>query len=240
MKTLKKLLALCLVLVICFSLSGCKFIEDIKESRITKVSSEVVEYKGKEYKVLPYCEYLWFDFTNYTEYFYIVEDDVPILLTSLYGKSSYFCDFKKILVTTDIKGNHTIYAREDIYDDIINRIESENYFDGYCFSYNTYDKYSYVTTKYELISDEVSVALEEVITVGVHEDVDIELLYDYYVTTISKCSNDLYFKENCMEIFQTSDYIYIAVYDGEETPVYKVPEKYVEIITSLIDKCYES
>ena len=231
MKKLKSLLCIFIIVMLCFSLTGCNYIDEMREAQIHYDNEGNLVYNNKKYIILPQCE----DFSpqrTYDKTLYITEPDLPVLLNGFLGDDAYLTLNNQFIFSTG--DNTSYYARIDIYESIITRIESGNYFDKYCYnnSYYDVDTNEYVSKKIR-ISDEISDAIDYIITGEPLEEVDPSLLYKYQIMDIYAMSEDELFNTHFATIYKTEKCIYIADYNDN---AYIVPNEYNEIFTELIDE----
>lgn len=127
MKKYIKLLAVAMLTVLmCMSFCSCKELDEMRESQaFWGKTEETVYFRGSEYKLLPACEYLYVNCSNYG---HITEKDVPVLLSES-GDSMFYNDEVTLLVSsywgsTDKRGLHKVWCRADMYDEVCRRIET--------------------------------------------------------------------------------------------------------------------
>ena len=235
MKNFKKILCVVLTVLICFSLSGCNFIDDMRDAQIHYNDDGNLVYDEKEYILLPDCS-AFSPGVGTVNYLYITETDVPVLLSTFIGNEATITEDKLFISIKHEDYTSTHFAREDVFDKIVNRINSGNYFDGYCFYYQYYDKNYEWQEKYTIINDKQKEAIEGTISLAYPEDVDVDLMYPYHKMDLYLCSKDLYFKEFTVSIFKTDSKLYVSYDYGEDgTKVYIVPDEYIDTINGLIE-----
>lgn len=242
MKHIKKILCLSLAVLLCFSLIGCNAIDNKRKVQIHYNEEENLVYDGKEYKLLPECSAFSPDMTH-TQNLFLTEEDLPVLLSEIFGISAYLTK-DKLFISTDAftysDSKFAIYARSDIFDSIAARIKSGDYFDGFCFCYSYWDENGNYNETYKIISEEAEKAVKEIISTGTpDEEIDIDLLYTYEVTDLRACSNDLLFNEYSATIYKTEKYIYITAFTGlNKEQVFKVSEEYYDAINEIVESYY--
>lgn len=231
MKKLKSLLSIFVTVILCFSLTGCNYIDEMREAQIHYDNEGDLVYNNTKYIILPPCE----DFSpehNYDKTLYITEPDLPVLLNDILGDAAYLTLNNQFIYSTG--DNSSYYARIDIYESIITRIESGNYFEKYCYnnSYYDVDTDEYVSEKIR-ISDEISDAIDYIFIGEPLEEVDPSLLYQYEVMDIYAMSEDELFNTYFATIYKTEKYIYIADYNDN---AFIIPNEYAEIFIELINE----
>lgn len=121
MKRTKQALSLLVVLGLCLSLCGCNALDELRQSRVTIPREGVLRlYDGTEYKLLPECEELCPIWDDMVYSYYIVEEDLPLLLTQFANPIT--CS-KDGLIMEVYREDVEYYCRTDVYDSIIARIE---------------------------------------------------------------------------------------------------------------------
>lgn len=231
MKAFKKILCLTLVVLFCFSLIGCDAIDEMRQRQIHFNEKANLVYEDKEFMLLPYCEAFNPDFSDGT-FLSITEKDVPVLLADMYGTPAELSKDKKFISASDKFGATECYARADIYEEILARINNGDYFDGYCYNYSYMDEEYEYKTGYKFISDKAQLVIDQVIAGTPLEDADISLMYEFSVLDLWYTSKDGLFQQYALTIFKTDSYVYIGSDESQE--VFKVPEDCVLEIEKLI------
>ncbi|MBO5089342.1 MAG: hypothetical protein J6C27_00310 [Clostridia bacterium] len=242
MKHVKKLLCLALTVLLCFSLIGCNAIDKMRDAQIHFNDDGNLEYDGNEYKQLPPCSAFSPNIT-YSTNLYITDKDLPVLLSEQFGGRAYLTKDKLYINShsySSSDGTTAFFARTDIYDSIAERINSGNYFEGFCFYYSYWDDSDEIGSymqKEKIISEEAEKAVKEVITTTApDESIDIDLLSQYAVTDLYACSNDLLFSEYSATIYKTDKFIYITAFTGlNKELIFKVGEMHYDAIMEIID-----
>lgn len=242
MKLIKKILCLTISVLLCLSLIGCNFIDEMRDAQIHFNDAGNLVYNGYQYIQLPICEAFSPDIT-YINTLYITEEDVPVLLSQQFGGRAYITNdnlYIYSLTYSSSDGKTSYFAREDIYDKIAKRINDGNYFDGYYFYYTYYDESDEVPSHkqvYKIVSEESEEALNTIINTATPDaEIDIDLFTAYTVTDLYACSNDLLFAEYSITIYKTEKNIYIASYSEYEQPVvFRVDEEFYAAINEIIE-----
>ncbi len=242
MKLIKKLLCITITVLLCFSLIGCNVIDKMRDAQIHFNEKSELIYNDTAYKLLPACEAFSPNFTL-NKNLYIVDKEIPVLLSEIYGNAAYLSKDEKFIQSANAHYINEYYARADIYDEIAQRINSGNYFDGFCFYFDYFDENDEIPSykqDYKIISEEAEKAIKDIITSGIpDEEIDIDLMYQFEVTALFACSNDLLFKDYAATIYKTEKFIYIAADTGlEKAQVFKVGDENFEAINDLIDSYY--
>ncbi len=241
MKNIKKLICLAICILICFSLCSCNAIDAMREVQMFYDDDNNIEYDGKLYKLLPECS----DFNpissfpyHFDTYGYATEKDLPVLLCEFFGDELQIMKGKELLYVHKVG----IYAREDIFDSINNRITSGNYYEGYAFDYNyyTYDKKEsdYPTSAYgwQMLSYDAYLAIYDIFGNYTPQDVDPVIIAPHHLMNIYLSSKDFYFTKLAIQLYQTPAAIYIASDDSTGVSrLYQIPDHYFDLFQGIID-----
>ncbi len=110
-KIIKILFLVCILSLILTVLCSCSLIDELKEQRIDyiDVENQVLEYNGKQYKVLnTYDRAISFDESKRC---YVAEKEIPLLLIQDFGRSAYYAEDKDLIQMGD-----TYYCTLDKYE----------------------------------------------------------------------------------------------------------------------------
>ena len=112
-KTLKRVSALVLIVLVCIGLCSCTYIDDLRERNAvyTDDSENELIFKGEKYKILPSGEGIEPIMPNSVTGT-LSHKEVPLLLADDFGSSMSFDEVRHV-----IRGSKSRwYAREDVYD----------------------------------------------------------------------------------------------------------------------------
>lgn len=112
-KTLKRVSALVLIVLVCIGLCSCTYIDDLREHSAvyTDDSENELIFKGEKYKILPSGEGVEPIMPN-SETGTLSHKEVPLLLADDFGSSMFFDEVRHV-----IRGSKSRwYAREDVYE----------------------------------------------------------------------------------------------------------------------------
>lgn len=236
MKKAKRAMALLTILVLCFSLCGCVDLDDLRNRRasITPEGS-IVLGNGTEYKPLPPCEELSPAFYDY-EMVYVAPEEVPLLLSFVSETRFIQSDDGRFLQSDDIE--LTYYCRTDIYDSVLERINTGFVGDVYGYWY-----YNYETDEeqfYSLTSPQVQ-ALSEVFDNQTPELLPEIATLDYeYMVDLWLCSEDNLFKKDTSDIYFLNGTYYLVDQGLDTTALYKVPDNLTSVFAEITAKQVES
>ena len=152
MKKILRLTALVLtLLMLIFTFCGCDAIDEARKNHgfWQDADKTVIELGGKEYKLLPECQYLNPSIDNSYDYVSVTDKDVPLLCKEIFGENFLRSDDGLFLVGDfygDIDGAKTLnYCVSDRYDEIVGRINGKIEMNRFCYTYyNHDDDYNYI------------------------------------------------------------------------------------------------
>ena len=237
MKRVFKIICISLIItIICLTFGGCGALDDIRETRITLTEKGSILYDDHEYSLLPQCEYLNPYFNISSPLLYLADEEVPLLLTSIFCTEHSISADKKFISA----GGETpqYYCRDDIYDDIIGRISSGFKPDGYCYEYYDFDAGKDMLY---LLKDSETEAIRKVL-----KDVTPTLLpdianvnYEVFVA-LDACSSDLYFRNYAYNIYLLEGKYYLQADSGEQYLIYTVPDELNENFKGILKFAVDS
>ena len=203
MKKILRLAALVLtLLMLIFTFCGCDAIDEARKNHgfWQDADKTVIELGGKEYKLLPECQYLNPSVANSYDYVSVTDKDVPLLCKEIFGENFLRSDDGLFLVGDfygDIDGAKTLnYCVSDRYDEISDRINGKIEMNRFCYTYyNHDDDYNYNAQVYYL-SDEETNAVNRVLQ---SEEISVYGDGSYYID-IYRCSEDGIFTEYCLDL----------------------------------------
>lgn len=237
MKRMVRIVSLIAVLGILLSLCGCDVLDELRSSRAMVTPDGVITlYNGTEYMLLPECQELSPDFTQY-EQIYVVEEEIPLLLTAFSGNSLTKSDDGLFLQTYAENGAISYYCRSDVYDSVLARINTGFTPDIYCYSY-----YDYETDEdllYTLTQAQVD-ALMQVCTTQEPEILPEAAMPGYgYIADLFACTEDKLFRQDTVDVCMIKDKYYVLGGD-DDTVLYSVPEEMSPVFAGILEKLVES
>ena len=233
-----KVLSLIISIIFCFSLCGCINLDDFRDIRASITKEGTIKlYDGSEYKLLPECEELVPDFFSSDEVVFVVEEEVPLLLTFI-SEASFSKSADGLFLQDDSVDSLVYYCRTDVYDSVLRRIQ--NGFSPELCGYYYFDFDSEKECFYSLTEAEAA-AVNEVYKTVTPEKVPeaAELSYDY---TASLClsSKDKLFMKDFVNVSVLEGKYYLVNYDLNLTTIYNVPKKFEKVFESILKKQIES
>ena len=229
MKKIIKIIALVsIVFIVASMLSGCSFIKNLKENRVTVDKEGNLIYKDVKYIKIENSDDLYFeyDFDN-EETIVIAKDDSEPILYSLF--SSNYCDLSKNgILLEDSEAN--LYCREDKYADITGKIKNGFTPKKYIYTYEIYDEeddFTWEEKVYYLTEEDIKV-ISDIFsnTKPIANAQNLSENSDYCVV-IDGCTEDLMLRKFEFYIFTLDGKYYLEREDELYNPiVYQVPQEY--------------
>ena len=242
MKKARRILCLIAAFAMCLSLCGCSVLDDLRETRATKTAEGNIKLAdGTEYKLLPECEALSPMFTQFSEV-YIVEDDLPLLLTFLSEEYLEKSDDGKFLQTYVIENDgyyrDIYYGRADVYDSIVDRIENGFEPDYCCYWY--YDYASEMQITYTLTQQQWA-AVEQVLTTQEPTELPMAATMEWdHCASLFLCSTDGLFRKGFVDVCVYNGKYHFEVYEGDACFIYEVPAEMNATFEAILAKAVES
>lgn len=238
MKKAKRILALLAALALCISLCGCSLLDTMRNMRATMTEEgDIKLYDGTVYKLLPQCEELFPQFTG-LDMVYIVEDDLPLLLTA-FAENGYNRSDDGWFLLTYTDDGEVLYCRADVYDSVLDRIQNGFTAEMYCYTYFDYDEdesATYTLTQEQAELLELLCATQEPQVLAEELDFDWEYMADLYLYT-----EDRLFAKNTLDICIANDRYYVLDYtENDEMAIYKVPAEMTAEFEKIMEKVIES
>ncbi len=238
MKKSVKVLSLIISVIFCFSLCGCINLDNFRDMRasITK-EGNIKLYDGSEYKLLPECEELCPDFINSEEEVFVVEEEVPLLLTVI-SETSFSKSTDGLFLQDNSRDSLVYYCRTDVYDSVLERIK--NGFTPELCGYYYFDFDSQKECFYSLTEAEAE-AVNEVYKTVTPENVPeaAELSYDYSAS-LYLLSKDKLFMKDFVSVSVLEGKYYLVNYESNPIMIYNVPKKFEKEAQSILEKQIES
>lgn len=235
MKKSFKILSLILICIMCFSLCGCEALDDLRESRAFLTEGETIKLPdGTEYKLLPQCEEL-FPNIDVTDTVYVSDEELPLLLT-VFSQNSYSKSYDGIFLM-DNNGENTYYCRTDVYNNIVERIDSGFEAEGYCYSYydDDFNEMYYKLTESqakavtEVYNNQTPTTLPDIASMAYEYEVDLML-----------CSEDMLFMRDTVDICVKENKYYLIDYQLDTTSLYTVPDNLASEFEAIMKNYIES
>lgn len=237
MKKAAKILSLLLVFAICFSLSGCGVLEEMRQTRaIMEEDGTIKFYDGTTYLPLPACEGL-IPVYNEFELVYLVEEELPLLLTFFSGDTFQRSDNGVFL---SFYGGDTeiLYCRSDVYDTVLDSLENGITGETYVYWYINYEEGTY--DLYTLTDDQAD-AIGQVCSTQTPEVLPEMAVLDYdYLIDMMICPEDQLFMMDTVDLCVLNDKYYVVIFGEEATVLYSVPESLSDTFEDIFEHYIES
>ncbi len=229
-RILKRGLSLLVVLLLVLSLTGCQALDDMKAAQAFWLTNGNILYGDVEYRLLPECDVLNPLAGEETPYVYVTEQEVPVLLSEVYG-DSFAVSLDRSILFKDSR-NGACYCAQNRYDEMIDKISSGDFFDTYAYVYYDYD--AMMTLTYLLTESERS-AVDWVFYSETPEILPdyVDIPYDYVVELLS-CSEDMLFSDYCCDLYVNGDQYYLCVISGDTSAIYTVPDSMQSVFEGML------
>lgn len=231
MKTMKRILSLTVLLALCLSLCGCNALDNLRASRATMPREGLIRLQdGTEYKRLPECEEFYPDYRE-AEEIYIVEDDLPLLLTTWGTYANKTKDGRFIKTYTGSEPG--FYCRSDLYESLVARIEQGFTPEVYCYSYYDPEAGEYgEEVLYELTPIQKE-AVDRVYTTQTPEKLPAVARLEYEDRAdLFMYSADHLFRQDTVDICTMKGEYYLLTNDNS---LYTVPEELRPIFADIME-----
>lgn len=231
MKRTTRILTLLVVFGLCLSLCGCMKLDELRSYRTSmKADGSIQRSDGTEYKRLPECEEFCPDFGD-AEWIYIVEDDLPLLLTTWADPITKSEDGRFLRSDMDANGKPEYYCRTDLYDSVFARIQSG--FVPEVYGYEYYDRELDAYQICQLTPDQAA-AVEQVYTTQEPEKLPTaaRLQYDHRIN-LCLYSADYLFCRDTLDICLVEGEYFLV---GDDNTLYTVPAELFSVFSEIMAK----
>lgn len=218
MKKCRRVVALLAVLMLCFSLCGCAQLDHMRANHAVWQEDGSILWDGNVYrKVEGFSEKLGIMYMPMSVY--VTEEDVPVLLSEMFGTNIDVSHDGMFLVQHHWDGI-ALYCREDKYEEMDSYLQNETVIDQYFY---TYMSANYETEYYYLKEDHVELINRLILTEEPYEledDFYMTLEDGEYVVSVEGCDEKHVFTEGYLfDIVSRTEGYYIVTEDH----VYAVP-----------------
>lgn len=229
MKRIEKVIALLLVLLMCFSLCSCKELDDRRSHHVLVQEDGSLLWKGQVYFLLPRFEELrnFMLDNDYDSMLYITKPDVPVLLNrSFYKSIAYSLGDGLLLREYDDFGSY--YCREDRYDELVSVIQEDAPMTKYYYSYfEGGERKNYFLTEKQM--DAIRAVLDE------YDTVSPEWISTQYAITIYACDEKEWFNQFFLNIEYSDEGYYLIFSEGDFDEYVRVPEAYNSVFAEIVE-----
>lgn len=222
MKT-KKIIAVLVLALFTLSLCSCDVIDKAKQTRAcyTDDTQSAVEWDGNIYKKVNIDPYYCYDFS---EYVYLVSNEVPLLLTEMFGTFLSLSNDQNFIST---QGSNVIFVKESYYDEFTETIAEGPVY------------YSISEEYYSQNSSQVSTELISAINDIIKNVTPVsEPNGAYSVADIYKCYKGAILVKDTAEyiVYRAGNAIFLVhrsqQYTGEN--FIPVPDKYISLFEAIL------
>lgn len=243
MKKTKRLCALCLsFILLCLCMTGCNAIDEMRENQAFYTDTGGVNLRGADYLPLPENEYFRPLKRDDSRVIRITESDVPVLLSSTYGKYGTLYNDGEILYSNYMD---IYYCRVDKYAQYNAILASPFEPTGYCYTYHVLntDTVEYTEHFYQLTAEQATAVDEVLATVTpTVQDENASYTYDYFVE-LNACDDTMLLRDETVSIAKNGQEYTIVQhnYNGERADLeYVVPSTYHAMFDSIIKQGYDA
>ena len=240
-KSIKRIFALLSAFVLCFGLCSCVDIKEMRASQAFHGENGEIIWGEQVYRPLVAVEFPEELELNTRGWGSVTEKDVPVLLSDMLGSDMYYNHNKTV-----IEAGRVHYAREDVYDYVVNLIKYPE-LDSYCVEVGD----GYFSVRYDELKQRYLNAIEEVIYGGNeiftdYDDYDYED-YEEIATKdyadIYKCDEKMVFQSLAYRVEERengdmilSSFITQDIYDYDEFyyKEYRIPDNKKAILKELL------
>ena len=237
MKKSFRLLSLLVVFAICCTLSGCGMLDDLRKTRATMTADGTIKfYDGTEYLPLPECESLQPIFNEY-KMVYLVEEDLPLLLT-IFSENVYTMSDNGVFLEFYTEDSSIYYCRSDYYDKVLDSINNGITDGVYVYWYYDYEEEIFGTYT---LTDAQADTIDEICATQTPEVLPEAAMVDYdYLVDLMICPEDKLFMTDTLDLCLLNDKYFIVVFDEESTALYSVPESLFDTFDEIFEAHIES
>ena len=232
MKKMKRVICLIAAFVFCLSLCGCGALDEMRSLRATLTPEGNIRLaSGAEYKLLPTCEELS-PMYDEMKMVYLVESDVPLLLTYMMGEYIDLSD-DGIFLQNIGEGDTASYCRTDVYDRIYERIV--NGFTPEICCYWRYDFNADKLIPYILTDAQLDAVNQVCLTQKPQILPSAAYMSWEYSITLCMCSDDLLLVKEIVDICTVEGKYYVLDDSGVDTILYAVPQELAAVFADIMD-----
>ncbi len=237
MRKITKMISFIMILSLCLSFCGCDILDNLRVSRAAFTTDGNIQlWDGSAYKLLPECADLTPAFNKF-EMVYVVDEEVPLLLTGLLGDSFIMSD-DKIFLQSSTEESDIYYCRTDVYDSVLERINGG--FSGDMYGYWYYD-YEEDQSVFYVLTPQQAETVSQVYHTQTPETLPEAAYLDYtYRADLFICTNDKLFMRDTVDVCTLKGKYYVVSYDLNATTLYGVPEELSDIFAEILEKQVES
>lgn len=225
-RTVKRLTSAFILFSLLLSLTGCKYIQDLREKQIFISKDGTATVEGRKYIPLDEDDlengYLYPTF-NYSYDYFLADETKPLLINSL-SDNAFDMSIDKVFLE-DTYGD-TMYCLAEEYECVTDLLRKEFVPTGYYISYYTNDAFSFETYDYDFSKDEIT-ALQALLS---SEPIDNMSNKEYaeleYLTQVTAYSEKKYYNDSgSLWILKDETQYYLENYLGEQENLHLIPDE---------------
>lgn len=239
MKFWKRILTVCLAVMMLTSLCGCKILDEMRDEQAFLQEDGSIIWKGTTYLQLTSAmtEYLYPKLSEET--LYVTTPDVPVLASPLelefHGQPSK--DGMLLQVYTNA-GELTYYCRKGDYDTLMKRLSGEFPADVVCFFYTALEFGEYVERHYTLTPEQNSALKDTFENTEPKAASKVGTIQDGTSIYLYQCSADLLLRRSNALVTKTADQYVLQIPVENDVLLYLIPQTHHKAMESLF-KAYE-
>jgi len=207
----KKILA-CLLIVACLlGLSSCNKIDEMRAKHATR-ENDVITFQGEKYQTISNSLVEELYIYDQKRTIYVTEPDVPVLLSKMFGTEAsinagntliqangYYGNYNYMLLDSYEYFDSQIFAREDVYDQIVESIE-KNDFNNFFLRESIWSRSDSYDSKDGFLPDEMNTIMQELYETKLEVFDSVE-----FYGRISNEEID-YYNSDCQMVLVTDDF----------------------------------
>lgn len=234
MKKAKRLAVVLLTVLMCLSLCGCQNLEDMRAAHAFWQEDGSILWDGNVYQPLTTASEKMGIILG-EDVVWVTEEDVPVLLSEVFGE---FCRASRsgaILITYGHNGE-TLYCREDMYDFMTEHLENPEL----TTYYYTYWDYESSEECFYYLSEVQGNTINRLITTLDFTSMNEDFYYAFegndFLVSLNKCDDEHLFSESdVLEIARKDGTVYLITPDGH---IAEVPSEYDDIMKAIVSVYY--
>lgn len=237
----KRILCLAVAVLLCFSLAGCKELDNARAHHAIMRDDGTILLNGDVYVPLPYSD----DFNppmDWSESITVTNPDVPVLLSDFFSLFYFNVSEEGVLKDTHIIGDSgTYYCLEKDAAELTARIEVGAQMDGMRYAYAHYDMQTdeWSEKTHYLTEEQINTVKRVVATV---EPVVVDYPDGEYLVSLEWCSEDGLFTRDFGDLYRYNGRYALVNWNEEsgECQLYEASAEYNTIFDAIVAPYEES
>ncbi len=238
-RSLKAITLILSFILLCTLFTGCNELDELKDSHAVLNNDGSITYKGSNYLRIDLKPN-----SNFSPYVHarirVTEPDVPVLLSQ--SESVYvgavtddgsMMSLNECHWFEDMEGNF-FYCREDRYEEVTEKLESEIIPEVYCYRFIYYEENADEIPGTYILTEEQMATVDSIL--GTQADMRLDTTdADSFVTLYQGTEDQIFMYEKAMIFHVYDDYI---VTDSENHVTHKVPEELTPVFDEIMEQQY--